>query len=334
MISRYLTKKCNVTSSYLTFIVVFSLILSGCATSLSQDAEEFMDAGHSYANYIRLSGRQPQTIETYGRVSGSSEHAVPVSELVKIQPLSGNSFSGGLYITPQYESAASYFDEQPASSPDFRLVAAETLDEIMDELPAVSKLDPDIRVVVAPSGSGVSVRTKHSLGAQRPVPITFVVSVDGGPESTGFGLWKGILETLAHELLHLQHEISPPVPKGREVDRETSAYLFGQCAVTRFAEGLGATSFELNIELDYSAWAGIESGRFSPKMEKIQQIGNPSRQGRALALGYLYHLAPSGGGAVSLVDKEIKERLFSVCKELPVRVPQFSFGLDHPGTAE
>lgn len=323
--NRFAMSKCNVTPCSLILLITLSQFLSGCTVSPDRESEEFISAGYSYANHIRLSGRE---LATYSRISGDSEYSVSVSDLIEIQSLPGNQFNAGIYVPAQFESSGTQLQATSESSPNFRLKAIEVVDGLMEQLPEINALDPYIRIVLAPEGSGVSIQTEQDLDTQRPVPITFVVPLE--QSDAGFGWWKNALETLAHELLHLQHELSPPDPKGTEVDRETAAYLFGQCTVSRFAEKLGAVGFNLNIELNHSAWSDIESGQYYPKMEKIEQIGNPSRQGRTLALGYLYHLVPSGEGTINLVDEEVQEKLFSICDDLPASTPRFSRGLNQP----
>lgn len=312
----------------LALSIALSQLLSGCSVSRSQIAEEFMDAGHLYVNHIRLSGGQPGMLETYGRVSGDSETPVPVSELTKVKSVSGADFDGGIYLVPRYDVLGARFETQSEDSPDFQGAAIEVIDEIIRQLSAVDQLNPYIRIVSAPLGSGVSVRTDHPINVERPVPITFIISMDDSQSAIGFNWWKSSLEMIAHELLHLQHKISPPDPRGREVDRETAAYLYGQCAISRYASNLGAGNFEVNIELDQAAWSGIDAGQYSPEMEKIRQIGNASRQGRTLAFGYLYHLAPEAEGVLNLTDEELQRKLFSTCQGLPGSVPPFSRGLD------
>lgn len=312
----------------LAIAVALSQLLSGCSLSRSQTAEEFMDAGHLYANHIRLSGAQPGTLETYGRVSGDTETPVPIGDLTKVKSISGDAFGGGIYLAPGYEELSARFETYSEDSPDFQDAAIEVIDEIIRQLPAVDQLDPYIRIVSAPLGSGVSVRTDHPINVERPVPITFIISMDDSQSAIGFSWWKSSLEMIAHELLHLQHKISPPDPRGREVDRETAAYLYGQCAISRYASNLGVSNFEVNIELDQGAWPGVDVGQYSPEMEKIRQIGNASRQGRTLAFGYIYHLAPAAEGVLNLTDEELQRSLFSTCQELPGSVPLFSRGLD------
>lgn len=329
IIASYVMSKHSRSTSVFALAIGFSQLFTAfSAVSHSQTAEEFMDAGHLYVNYIRLSGASPAILETYGRVSGDSETSVPVSDLTKVQSISGGAFSGGIYLAPEFESLGNRFNSNSEDSPDFQGAAIEIIDEIIRQLPAVSELDPYIRIVSAPLGSGVSVHTEQSIDAERTTPITFIVSMDNEQSVIGFDWWKSSLEMIAHELLHLQHKIAPPDPRGRQVDREAAAYLYGQCAISGYASKLGASTFEVSIEINHQAWSGIEAGKYSPKMRRIRQIGNASRQGRTLAFGYLYHLVPEAEGVLNLTDEKIQRRLFSTCQGLPASVPLFSRGLD------
>lgn len=316
----------------LMLFVGLSPLLFGCAISPSHQAQEFMDAGHSHANYVRMSNGNQRVLETYGRVSGDSEQPLTIDELTRLQAISGEYFSAGIYAPSQLDAVeiktALSFPELVDDEPDFLAGLAEALDVVMSNLADVRSLNPHIRIVAAPAGSGVSVATSQSIDGEGEVSFTVVIGVGDDAANATFVWWKETAAMTAHELLRFQHELAPPDPLGSRVNRATSAYLFGQCAVSWFAEGLGASSLAINIELDPDAFPGILEGRFSPNMARIRQIGSESRQGRTLAFAYIYHLAAEDGGAVDLLSGQLQERLIPQCRLAPSTVRDFSGGFE------
>ena len=316
------------------FIFIFltlTALLSGCAAWQSHQAQEFMDAGHSHANSVRMFGN-PRVLETYGRVSGDSENPISLDQLIEIQALSGAHFEGGIY-TPDFieqteANKALSLANTVNESPDFVAGLVEALDMAMSRLPDFKRLNPYLRIVAAPAGSGVSLTTRQGIESDGVTPLTVLIAFGEDMPNNGADWWVDAISMAAHESLRVQHGITPPGSAANRVNNSTAAYLFGQCAVAWFTLALDASELIVNIDVDLDAFPGLVDGRFAPDMRKIRQIGNESRQGRTLAFAYLYSLAPEDEGAIDLLSPTFQERLAPECDAAPSNVRPFSSGIE------
>src|SRR6056297_669300 len=137
--------------------------------------------------------------------------------------------------------------------------------------------------------------------------------------------WAGTTETIAHELMHLQHQLSSAVSYKPSVESEFAGTVVGKCGYLKYLIEIGDR--EVDFEFSRSSiqdqiFPALHSEQFQYNKEKLNRLGSFNEIADVLGSAYSLHLL--GEQPTRLDGLSVVKPLFDYCDSLYNRIPRIS----------
>lgn len=310
-----------------SFVLVLLGALQGCFTQAVSRVDQMVDVeGLGAMNVLAVTGERDQKwLRSYGRIAGRGPSVDPRdARLLWSQATSW----GELRVLAWEPEASAIADTLGLGQADadraLATVVAQSLGHSFEGFPALSARRTTINVFVAPYQSGRRVRAEVPIEATA-VTATFIVGVDLDDRKTPISWWLPMLDTVAHELLHVELAL---VNKGTgSLDEETAAYLTGLCAqvwMTLDSGRQASMTVDVSQPFVQQTFPGISEGQWAPRADQLAAFKgmNVSGIGRSVAYAWIYHRYATAG-SLNLGDRSRLTPLLEECQRYGNAVPRF-----------
>lgn len=262
------------------------------------------------------------TLKSYGRLAGKARTAPDDAHLVWSQ----NTAWGELRVLAWEPEATAVRDTLGLGQDDAgtAAIAARSLGHSLEVFPALVTRRTVINLYAAPFGSGRRVQAAMPISTDA-LTASIVVGLDVNDRKTPQHWWLLIVDTVSHELLHVQHALA-----GKEVDAlndETAAYLTGVCAqiwLTLDLQKRAEMTLDVSHPFIQQVFPGISEGRWAPRVDALTAYKgmDTSGIGRSVAYATIYHKYAIDG-AFDLGDEARVKPILEECSRYGVSIPQF-----------
>ena len=312
-------------------LVLTIAALVGCASTprSATETRKYAEEGVS-VNSIQRVGSE---VISFGRLAGAPEREIKNTEVI--------------YRASSVENAEIEFltseklskDEISRAQSFVRQGATEAIDVILGvyaSFDSLSQSDLNLKVVLAPRGSGSFYSSRGTIGDRAPVSVIYFLpeQVQGVSSAAQHSWWSGLAANVSHELYHLHHDLDDI--KSLQLDEEAAAAVTETCALIRYAHAVGASP-----EIDFSwiwaepqtrqAFPDLEQGVLNVDLAQLDEVGGISVQGQAVATAVLYLLSSSG--SLKVGETEEDKEFLAYCDQLTNAVPAFHLGEWQPQTS-
>lgn len=135
--------------------------------------------------------------------------------------------------------------------------------------------------------------------------------------------WAGTTETITHELMHLQHQLSDAVSYEPSVESELAGEVMGKCGYLNYLIEIGVT--EVDFEFSKSTiqdeiFPELHGEQFQYDKQKLKRLGNINEIADVLGSAYALHLL--GEQPTKLDDLSAVKPLLDYCGSLHEKIPR------------
>ncbi|MFU8831978.1 MAG: hypothetical protein ACNA7J_07450 [Wenzhouxiangella sp.] len=139
--------------------------------------------------------------------------------------------------------------------------------------------------------------------------------------------WDLFLDTVVHELTHVNHHLAGAEEQATNVESEAAAEIVAGCAKIEFYENLAKESDIDSIRLTFEdqgfmhAFPGLSEGEFQPSMNELMVLDHFTIKGKVLGAAALHVFTRKG--EIDFTDAEMMQSIRAYCRHVSNKIPRF-----------